>query len=112
MSEGQLLELSSGQRRIRDSVLNIGVPHVLLHGTNVSALVDQMNPTGMTQCVRIPFDAHDGLTQAMEHLTKAVDADGAAALIDEHVPMRSTALTLIALERSHRVSLERMCPIK
>ena len=81
MSEGQLLELSAGQRRIRDSVLNVGVPHVLLHGAKVGALVDQMNPTGMTQCMGIPFDAHDGLAQAMEHLAKAIDADRPATFI-------------------------------
>lgn len=112
MSEDQLLELAASQCCICDGVLNIGVAHVLLHGTKVNTLVDQMNPAGMAQCVGIPFDTHHGLAQAMEHFAEAVDADGAAALIDEHVPMRSTALTLIALERSHRVSLERMCPIK
>lgn len=48
----------------------------------------------------------------MKHFAKAVGANGTAALIGEHAPMRSTALTLVALERLHRVSLERMCPIK
>ncbi len=47
MSEGQLLELAASQCCIRDGILNIGVAHVLLHGTKVSTLVDQMNPACM-----------------------------------------------------------------
>lgn len=88
------------------------MPQVLLDDPQIHAAVDQVHTARVTEGMRMPLHAQDLFAEAVHHAPETIDADRRPSFVDEHQARRTSVLSLVAFQSTHRAALKRVRTIE